>query len=129
MPPAKPISTDVPVGPGTGRRPVLGLGGTVDYEVRWDDATMQDLVDRYRIGVHELDRWAPIDDERSLLTALLAFVATGTGGERFVSSPAVVESFAAHFPRSITLGGTCVRAALAMDRLGLASTVHLVSIV
>ncbi len=52
----------------------------------------------------------------------------GAGGERFVASPAIVEAFAAHFPRRITLGGTCVRAALAMDRLGLRSTVHLVSI-
>ncbi len=128
MPPAKPISTDVPADPGAGRRPVLGLGGTVDYEVHWDETIVQGLVDRYGIDAGELDRWAPITDERSLLTALLGFVASGTGGERFVASPAVVEAFAAHFPRSITLGGTCVRAALAMDRLGLSSTVHLVSI-
>ncbi|GAA2003227.1 hypothetical protein JL107_02485 [Nakamurella flavida] len=104
------------------------MGGTVDYVVDWDPASVQTLVDRYGITVDELHRYAPIDDERSLLVCLLAFVATGTGGERFVASPRVVTTFAAHFPTRVDLGGTCVRAALAMDRLGLPSVVHLVSI-
>ena len=121
MPPAAPISTEI-----LSQRPVLGLGGTVDYVVDLDPATIQALVDAHGIGPDELHRFAPIHDERSLLTSLLAFVATGTGGERFVSSPAVVEDFAARFPTRVDLGGTCVRAALAMDRLGLPSVVHLV---
>jgi ADP-dependent phosphofructokinase/glucokinase len=39
-----------------------------------------------------------------------------------------VTSFAQRFPRRTTLGGTNVRAALTMSRLGLSSTLHLVSI-
>ncbi len=128
MPPVKPTSTRSAGVAGPGTLPVLGLGGTVDYEVHWDESIVQELVDHYGITPDELDPWGPINDERTLLTALLGFVVDGSGGERFVSSPAVVEAFAARFTRRITLGGTCVRAALAMDRLGLGSTVHLVSI-
>ena len=48
-----------------------------------------------------------------------ASCATVYGGERFVATPEVVEAFAAHFPRRITLGGTSLRAAVAMSQHGL----------
>lgn len=107
---------------------VLGLGGTVDYEVRWDDPTVQALAEAYGIATDELDRLLPIDSERDLVRTVLAFLRDGGGGERYVASSAVVEQFAARFDTRITLGGTCVRAALAMAKLDLPSTVHLVSI-
>ncbi len=107
---------------------VLGLGGTVDYEIAWDSAVIEDLVDDYAIRADELDARIPVVDERSLVVTLLAFLRDGVGGERFVASSDIVEVFAARFDTRITLGGTCVRAAIAMRSLGLTSLVHLVSI-
>ncbi len=107
---------------------VLGLGGTVDYEIDWDESRLDELIRWYGIQPSELSRQLPIESERDLVRTLAAFIADGVGGERFVASSDIVEQFASRFERRITLGGTCVRAAIALDRLGLASTVHLVSI-
>jgi ADP-dependent phosphofructokinase/glucokinase len=107
---------------------VLGLGGTVDYEIAWNRAVIEDLVVAYGIDDAELDARIPVVDERSLVVTLLAFVRDGVGGERFVDSSDIIEAFAARFETRITLGGTCVRAAIAMRSLGVTSLVHLVSI-
>lgn len=107
---------------------VLGLGGTVDYEIVWDSHVIERLIEQHSVLASELDAWRPIDTERDLLVALLAFVRDGVGGERFVASSDIVEAFAARFEKEITLGGTCVRAAIGMRVLGITSTVHLVSI-
>jgi len=110
------------------RRLVLGLGGTVDYELRWDSAVLERLAREHDVRMHELTTTASIDDERSLLVTVLAFAATGAGAERFVSSSDVVERFSAHFDYDVTLGGTGVRAGLVLDGLGIPSVQHLVSI-
>ncbi|GEL98749.1 ADP-dependent glucokinase/phosphofructokinase [Cellulomonas terrae] len=107
---------------------VLGMGGTVDYEIRWDPAVLEQLAAELGIGPDDLDRMAPVDSVRDLVRTLLAFVRDGVGGERFVASSGIVEEFAARFSKEVTLGGTCVRAAIAMDVLGIPSTMHLVSI-
>ncbi|MFF2244968.1 ADP-dependent glucokinase/phosphofructokinase [Arthrobacter sp. NPDC058130] len=107
---------------------VLGLGGTVDYEIRWDSAVMDELVAAYGIRLEELSRTIPVQTERDLTVTLLAFLHDGVGGERFIASSDVVEAFAARFEKRVTLGGTPVRAALAMSKIGVPSTVHLVSI-
>ncbi|GAB3618235.1 hypothetical protein GCM10027416_27920 [Okibacterium endophyticum] len=109
-------------------RLVLGLGGTVDYEIAWAPAVLEKLIDEHRIDAAELDTRIPVVDERSLLLTLLAFVRDGVGGERFVASSDIVAAFAARFPTRVTLGGTCVRAAIAMRSMGVTSLVHLVSI-
>lgn len=110
------------------RQLVLGLGGTVDYELRWDSAVFDRLAFEHRVRRHELTASAPIADERSLLVAVLALVAAGTGAERFVASSEVVEAFSSHFEYAVTLGGTGVRAGLVLDSLGIPSVQHLVSI-
>ena len=112
---------------------VLGLGGTVDFEIEWDAAVLQQLILEHSIREHELLTTPPsatvaIDSERALVLTILAFLATGSGGERFVESSAVVEAFAARFTTAVTLGGTGVRAGIALDSLGVASVQHLVSI-
>ena len=107
---------------------VLGLGGTVDYEIVWDSRVIEHLIREYSIRASELDASIPVMSERDLVVTLLAFLEGGAGGERFVASSDIVETFAARFDRRITLGGTCVRAAMAMQALGIESTVHLVSI-
>ncbi|KQZ23026.1 ADP-dependent glucokinase/phosphofructokinase [Microbacterium sp. Root553] len=110
------------------RQLVLGLGGTVDFELRWDSAVVERLARELRVRRHELTPSAPITDERSLLVTILAFVAAGTGAERFVASSEILERFAGHFAYDVTLGGTGVRAGLVLDSLGIPSVQHLVSI-
>jgi len=106
---------------------VLGLQGTVDYEIEWNRATVDALVTQFAISESEVDADAPIVDERSLLVSLLGFLATGEGGERHAASSDIVEQFASRFPRAVTLGGTSVRAALLLRALGIPSLLHLVS--
>lgn len=110
------------------RQLVLGLGGTVDYELRWDSTVLDRLAREHEVRRDELTFTAPIVDERSLLVTVLAFAAAGTGAERFVASSDVIERFAAHFAYDVTLGGTGVRAGLVLDSLGIPSVQHLVSI-
>ncbi|WP_285137751.1 ADP-dependent glucokinase/phosphofructokinase [Microbacterium sp. lyk4-40-TSB-66] len=107
---------------------VLGLGGTVDYEIGWDADVLSALAQRYGIRLDELTTTTPVIDERALVVTVLAFLATGGGGERFVLSSDIVERFAAHFDVEITLGGTGVRAGIALDRIGVPTVQHLVSI-
>lgn len=107
---------------------VLGLGGCIDYEIAWDSVVLADLAAEYAVRSCELSADVVVRTERDLVCSVLALVRDGVGGERFVASSDIVEAFAARFARRTTLGGTCVRAALAMSRLGVRSTVHLVSI-
>ncbi|MGA0567231.1 ADP-dependent glucokinase/phosphofructokinase [Rathayibacter sp. KR2-224] len=114
-----------PSGPGN---IILGLGGTIDYEIVWDEQLLQRLALEHGIRRDECDSSLPISDERSLVAVILGFALERHGGERFVRSPSVIEEFAALHEKTVTLGGTCVRAALIMRALGVRSTVHLVSI-
>jgi ADP-dependent phosphofructokinase/glucokinase len=107
---------------------VLGLGGCVDFEITWDASVLEDLARQYRIGIAELDVAVPIRDERSLVCSILAFLRSGTGGERFIETSQLAVDFAGRFDARTSLGGTCVRAAMAIAKLGVPSLVHLVSI-
>ena len=106
--------------------PVLGLGGCVDYELRVSGSELTQLVDRYGITPDELDRPVRISTERDLVVSILGYLARGGGGEHHVDSLDVLEAFATRFDHRITLGGTSVRAGLAMSRLGVPSRLHLV---
>lgn len=105
---------------------VMGLGGTVDVEIDWSPDVLGMLAREEGVGVADTDPHAPITDLASMVRVVLGFVATGTGGERFAASPDAVREFAARFSSRVTIGGTAVRAALAMDVLGIASTVSIV---
>jgi ADP-dependent phosphofructokinase/glucokinase len=107
---------------------VLGLGGTIDYELHWDAGALEAAA--AATGIASLAEAPPavIDSERALVLSVLHHLRVGTGGEHFVASADVIEAFAARFGYRTTLGGTPVRAALAMSALGVGSTVHLVSI-
>ncbi len=108
-------------------RVVLGLGGTVDYEVVWDGDALSEVVAIHGISAAELDADGPVDSERTLVLSLLRMLRDGSGGERFVASSHIIEDFAARMQKRVTLGGTCIRAAIAMSTMGVPSTVHLVS--
>lgn len=107
---------------------VLGLGGTIDFELHWDAGALEAAA--AAAGIASLTEGPPavIDSERALVLSVLHHLRAGTGGEHFVESAEVIEAFASRFGYRTTLGGTPVRAALAMSALGVGSTVHLVSI-
>lgn len=110
----------------------LGLGDNIDYEITWDSQVMEDLVLHYGIRAAELAEARPahseVHCERDLVVSILRFLQAGTGGERWVSSSDIIEQFAQRFAMKITLGGTSVRSAIAMRKLGYRSTLHLVTI-
>ncbi len=107
---------------------VLGLGGTVDYEISWNNDVFQELVDSYSIKIHDVVKSEVIRSERELVCTVLACLLHSTGGETQVESSEIVKSFSARFEKEITLGGTGVRAAIAMRKFGITTTQHLVSI-
>jgi sugar/nucleoside kinase (ribokinase family) len=109
-------------------RVVLGLGGCVDYALRLSSSTLQHLAIEYQIRNRELDLSVPVTDERNLIISVLAHMKRGAGGEHFAASQETLHGFASRFPGRMSLGGTSVRAALAMSRLGVLSTLHLVSL-
>jgi len=106
----------------------LGFGNNIDYEIVWDSGVIENLIREYGISDRELSADIAINSERDLLVSILGFIKTGCGGERFVSSCDIIETFAARFSYRITLGGTSVRAAAAMRKLGHSSVIHLVTI-
>ena len=107
---------------------VLGLGGCVDYELKLSGPIMAQLVDEYRIRAAEVTSPTTVRNERELVISILSYLKTGGGGEHFVASSESLSAFAKRFPTRTTLGGTSVRAAKEMSRLGVSSTLHLVSI-
>jgi ADP-dependent phosphofructokinase/glucokinase len=107
---------------------VLGLGGCVDYELKLTAPVLEQLVAEYGITAAELTSPATVTGERDLVVSVLGYVARGGGGEHFVASAGALFRFAGRFPHRTTLGGTSVRAGILMDRLGVPSTLHLVTV-
>lgn len=108
-------------------RIALGFCNNVDYEIVWNAEVLDNLVNRYRIRADEPDAQVTIHTERDLLISILGFMQTGQGGERFVSGSNILERFASRFDKKVTLGGTSVRAAIAMRKLGYRSALHLIT--
>jgi ADP-dependent phosphofructokinase/glucokinase len=109
-------------------RVVLGLGGCVDYELKLTTDVLEQLVADYGLRAAELTSPATVTSERELVASILGYVARGRGGEHFVASAPALETFAGRFPHRTALGGTSVRAGIMMSRLGVPSTLHLVSV-
>lgn len=106
----------------------LGFGNNIDYEIVWNSAVIEHLITMYGVRAEELDSERFIRSERDLLVSILGFLRSGHGGERTVAASALLETFAARFEKKVTLGGTSVRAATAMAKLGYTSALHLVTI-
>jgi ADP-dependent phosphofructokinase/glucokinase len=110
-------------------RVLLGLGGCVDYELKLTAEILEDLIIEY--GVTTADLASPagtVTDERDLVVSILRYVSRGAGGEHYVASAPALSTFASRFPHRETLGGTSVRAGILMSRLGVPSTLHLVTV-
>jgi ADP-dependent phosphofructokinase/glucokinase len=106
----------------------LGLGDNTDYEIAWDSGVLEDLVREHRIARNELRPIQRIRDTRDLAVSILGFLKEGKGGECFVEDMRVITQFAKRFTFRITIGGTAPRAAIAMSKIGIPSSVHLVTI-
>lgn len=109
-------------------RIVLGIGNNIDYEVVWSSQVLERLIVQHSIHDEELLPGKAVCSERDLVVSILGFLKYGSGGECFVASVEILEAFARNFESRITLGGTSVRAAAAMRKLGYTSALHLVSI-
>ncbi len=105
----------------------LGLGDNVDYEIRWNSKVIESLIKKYDISLPDLRPVDAITTTRDLLISILGYVRTGTGAERYVEDPTLITELAAWFTTNVTIGGTAARAAIAMSRIGIPSTVHLVT--
>ena len=106
----------------------LGFGNNIDYELVWDSGVIEALIRQHDIQRRELDAERPIRCQRDLLISILRFAIDAGGGERDVASSDIIEDFARHFALRKTLGGTAVRAAIAMRLLGCRPAMHLVTI-
>ena len=106
---------------------VLGLGNNIDYEIYLDSAIIEQMIRENGVFDRDIDTHRPINSQRDLLVSVLGFMRQGTGGEQQAASTAIIEEFAGHFAKKITLGGTPVRAAIGMAKLGYNAAVHLVT--
>lgn len=109
-------------------RIALGFCNNVDYEIVWNAETLETLASRYQIRAEELDTDIAVRSERDIVISILSFMKSGQGGERFVGGSEILERFAERFEKKVTLGGTSVRAAIAMRKLGYRSALHLISV-
>ena len=111
-----------------GEQIVLGLGNNIDYEIVWNSQVIERLIVEYGITSSEIGTDIPISSTRELVASILGFLKSETGGERFVTSLDIILDFARLFQKRITMGGTSLRAAIAMRKIGYNSALHLVTI-
>ena len=109
---------------------VLGLGGTVDFEIFWDPEIFQRLVSEYEICLEDVQGNLATEAQsmREILVTILRSMFHGKGTECHVSQSRFLLQLARYFTYTTTLGGTCVRAAICLDKVSIPSLVHLVSI-
>jgi ADP-dependent phosphofructokinase/glucokinase len=110
-----------------GKDIVLGLGDNIDYEIYLNSAILKKIIYENGIIGSEININKEINSPRDLLLSILGFLRQGAGGERLVPNVKIIEQFTARFEKKITLGGTAVRAAIVMAKLGYDSAVHLVT--
>ena len=111
-----------------GEQIILGLGNNIDYEIVWNSQVIERLIVEYGINSSEIGTDIPISSTREIVISILGFLKSGTGGERFVTSLDIILDFARLFHKKITMGGTSLRAAIAMRKIGYNSALHLVTI-
>ncbi len=105
----------------------LGLGNNVDYEIEWNTPVIESLVEQYRITAEDIREYAQTGNERDLVCSILHCLSNGLGREVYVRDSEIVEAFSRRFARKVTMGGTCIRAAIAMANMGASAAMHLVT--
>lgn len=105
-----------------------GFQNTVDFELNWDASVLETLISQYKITSSEISAEKEIHSERDLIIVLLAHMMSGSGSECLADSSCITRAFASHFKHQITLGGTAVRAAMAIEKTGYRSSIHVCSL-
>ncbi|ROR73152.1 ADP-dependent glucokinase/phosphofructokinase [Bogoriella caseilytica] len=105
---------------------LLGMGSCVDAEVQWDADALSELASQWQVDAGMGVEHEPvISSTRALVQRIVDCLRRGAGGEWHVDDPVILTQVSAHFATRVSLGGSNVRAAIALDRLGRRSTVHL----
>ena len=107
-----------------GEKIALGFHTCVDYELDWDLSVIEELIRRFDVRRSEIRNDIVIDSERALLLVCLAYMMEGTGGEIIPERPEICTDFADHFVYRITIGGTAMRAATAIRKIGYESVIQ-----
>ncbi len=107
---------------------VLGFANTVDYELQWDLAHLEELIRRTGLHQRDIEEKKEIITMKDLLSSILFHMMEGTGCGRFTENPEVIEEFIKGTKYRVALGGTNMRAAEIISVLGGDALVHLVSI-
>ena len=105
----------------------LGLNNGVDYEIRWDSSVIEKMIIEKGMKASDIRKLSIIDSDWDLLSSILYYVSTGEGASAYVSDIKINFDFASKFDYKVTIGGAGTRAAIAIDKLGYGSIVHLVS--
>lgn len=105
-----------------------GFQNTVDFELEWDQRRLEEAIRQHGIRREEIGIVLPIENERDLLRTLLYHMEQNTGSECLATSSQITRGFAQRFNYQITLGGTAVRAAMALEKIGYRSVIHACSL-
>jgi ADP-dependent phosphofructokinase/glucokinase len=103
----------------------FGFGNTVDYELVWSSQVYAQLIESYDIHKCDLVQPDELDSERNIVISILAAMKDEVGMHRPVPDDKLLDTFTGRFEKHITLGGTGVRAALALHKIGIGAFVHL----
>ncbi len=103
----------------------FGFGNTVDYELIWSTEVINKLIKVNKISLADLKIYDLLDSEKKIVISILFCMQKGIGIHLPIASNELLEDFSNHFKKNITLGGTGVRAALALSKIGVDSIVHL----
>lgn len=104
----------------------LGFGNNTDYELKWDSSIIEKAIIEMKIYKKDIKKKHLLSTERDIMISLLYFLSEEIGGECTLEDTSVLQSFAERFEFKITIGGTCPRAAIAMNILDYKSYLHLV---
>lgn len=107
-----------------GEKIALGFHACVDYELDWDLSVMEDMIREFAVKRSEIRKDIVIDSERALLIVCLAHMTEGSGGEIIPETPEICTDFADRFTYRITIGGTAMRAATAIRKIGYESVIQ-----
>lgn len=103
-------------------RVVLGMIVTIDEELIWDEGVVDALIAETGVRPDDLFERGQLDGLHAMVATLITHLASGSGAEHYVTTPEPLLELATRFSSRRTLGGTGVRAGLALAALGTAST-------
>ncbi len=111
-----------------GKEIVLGFTNTVDYETVWNASYLEHLARKHGVSAGDIRKTDRISTVKDLLCSILYHMKNGEGCGKYVENEQLLDEFVSGCEYKVTLGGTAVRAAIAVSRMGCPSFIHLVSI-